>query len=397
MSDTENDWDGDEFEYPAVRKAFPETGARRELQQMCLEPFRIDRIKYRGKETGFAATYVEVRTVDERLDKVFPWAWDFVLESDASEPGVKGSKSRDGVLILHTPWGARKHTDTGSEEADQERGQAKQDKGLPTDARKRCAVQVGIGRYLYYIKAEHIVPQGKHWWLPHSIVESAARAAGYEGILIPGFHSGLIGVHPDKQPPQIKNAAQTPAISREVTRSGAVTDRAVSEDPPEEQGASQGGLEQKAAPPEPVPTDREPEPAKPALSPAELKKLQGEASNECRAFFAHADNPKAAIDGTIQILKLAFGFGTIASLDAGQVTRLRDARAVGTLTLGKGASDYAPLDVVELRDQYWLRIAYLKSRGVTPEVTLDAPKARPDQFFAVLRALDAQAAPFVGG
>ncbi|GAA5511988.1 single-stranded DNA-binding protein DdrA [Deinococcus carri] len=82
--------------------------------------------------------YVDARAVQDRLDAICPDGWSFELEviQGAANPTVKGRLTVLGVT----------REDIGEAGGD---GEYATLKAASSDALKRCAVQFGIGRYLY--------------------------------------------------------------------------------------------------------------------------------------------------------------------------------------------------------------------------------------------------------
>lgn len=113
-------------------------------------PFRKEDVRERKGPEGRILRYVTARTIMNRLDEVVgPWGW-----SDHYEPtpdgGFKCSLSirlPDGQCVIRQDVGARKKT---SDPGDAE-------KGAISDAFKRAAVKLGVGRYLY--------PEGVPSWI----------------------------------------------------------------------------------------------------------------------------------------------------------------------------------------------------------------------------------------
>lgn len=91
----------------------------------------------RDRQRALLLAYVDARAVQDRLDAVCPDEWSFSLEvvPGTPTPTVKGRLTVLGVT----------REDIG-EAGDGEMGTLK---AAASDALKRCAVQFGIGRYLY--------------------------------------------------------------------------------------------------------------------------------------------------------------------------------------------------------------------------------------------------------
>lgn len=98
--------------------------------------FRPGALKKDGTK-ALALAYITARHVQDRLDEVVPGDWSFNWEpiANSNHPVAKG------VLTVK----GQSFADCGeAEDADQDSW-----KSAVSDAFKRCAVQVGIGRYLY--------------------------------------------------------------------------------------------------------------------------------------------------------------------------------------------------------------------------------------------------------
>ena len=122
-------------------------------------PFNPNIVKWRvgstnkDKTSGMALAYVDVRTVENRLDEVCgPAGWECNYNFDSSGktvcnlglllPSVNEKMSSDiEKASLGFIWKADGAGDTDYEA----------DKGALSDALKRAAVRFGVGRYLYYL------------------------------------------------------------------------------------------------------------------------------------------------------------------------------------------------------------------------------------------------------
>lgn len=130
------------------------------LREALLEPFDPSEVKFRqiGKPSGnraLATAYIDARAVMDRLDEVLgPDNWNDTYEVLASGsvvctlrvrwPGKESGEFRD--------WGTI-HQDVGSES---EQPGGDRIKAAFSDALKRAAVKLGIGRYLYHIKNQWV-------------------------------------------------------------------------------------------------------------------------------------------------------------------------------------------------------------------------------------------------
>ncbi len=116
-----------------------------EIFNALAAPFHKDNIKQRDSRkdgTGRKLSYITARTVMNRLDDVLgPEGWSFMIEP-------WGEQSLIGTLTLWLPDG---HTISKSDVGGRAGMQAGDDdsKSAASDVLKRCAVLVGIGRYLY--------------------------------------------------------------------------------------------------------------------------------------------------------------------------------------------------------------------------------------------------------
>ncbi|MGI8747487.1 MAG: Rad52/Rad22 family DNA repair protein [Deinococcus sp.] len=114
-----------------------------DVQRRLGAPFSVHLIGWKpqhfNKERSRALllAYIDARAVQDRLDAVCPDEWSFALEviPGTATPTVKGRLTVLGVT----------REDIG-EAGDGEMGTLK---AATSDALKRCAVQFGIGRYLY--------------------------------------------------------------------------------------------------------------------------------------------------------------------------------------------------------------------------------------------------------
>ncbi|WP_103128714.1 single-stranded DNA-binding protein DdrA [Deinococcus aerius] len=92
----------------------------------------------KDRSRALLLAYVDARAVQDRLDAICPDAWSFEIEvvPGTSTPTVKGRLTVLGVT----------REDIGEAGGD---GEYATLKAASSDALKRCAVQFGIGRYLY--------------------------------------------------------------------------------------------------------------------------------------------------------------------------------------------------------------------------------------------------------
>jgi hypothetical protein len=157
-----------------------------EMKQSLLAPFEAAEIRI--KVQPFIAAYITARVVMTRLDEVIPWQWSFKLIG----PGVLDPNEvmhQDGVLTVQHPDGTENlFYDRGSAPKDLAKGQAKQAKHAVSDCFKRCAVHVGIGRYLYELTG---IVSGR---IPKGALEKALAAVGYTGPWDDRHHGGIGGI-----------------------------------------------------------------------------------------------------------------------------------------------------------------------------------------------------------
>jgi hypothetical protein len=114
-----------------------------DVQRRLQAPFSAHLVGWRAaaftkdRSRALLLAYIDARAVQDRLDAICPDAWSFELTviEGAAAPTVKGRLTILGVV----------REDIG-EAAEGELGTLK---AAASDALKRCAVQFGIGRYLY--------------------------------------------------------------------------------------------------------------------------------------------------------------------------------------------------------------------------------------------------------
>jgi hypothetical protein len=158
----------------------------KEIKQKLLAPFHASEIRIRTQP--YLAAYITARVVMTRLDEVIPWQWSFRLIG----PGVLDPNEvmhQDGVLTVQHPDGTENHFyDRGSAPKDLAKGQAKQAKHAVSDCFKRCAVHVGVGRYLYEITG---VQAGR---IGRGGLEKSLAAVGYIGPWDDRHHGTIGGI-----------------------------------------------------------------------------------------------------------------------------------------------------------------------------------------------------------
>ena len=114
-----------------------------DVQRRLQAPFSAHLVGWRAaafnkdRSRALLLAYVDARAVQDRLDAICPDGWSFELTviEGAASPTVKGRLTVLGVT----------REDIGGA-GEGERGTLK---AAASDALKRCAVQFGIGRYLY--------------------------------------------------------------------------------------------------------------------------------------------------------------------------------------------------------------------------------------------------------
>lgn len=105
-------------------------------------PFDAKDLKHRPGRAGMTFTYADARAVAQRLDDVLGLTgWQFEVDvADAARGVVKGSLAIvvDGKTVIHEDFGYPNST------SDDEPL-----KSAASDALRRCAAQIGVGRSLY--------------------------------------------------------------------------------------------------------------------------------------------------------------------------------------------------------------------------------------------------------
>lgn len=140
-------------------------------KQALLAPFQAAEVRVRTKP--YVAAYVTARVVSTRLDEALPFQWSFRLGEQWTD--AAGVLNQTGALLLHQADGPTlEYWDRGSAVKDSA-GQPKQSKAAVSDCLKRCAVHLGVGRYLYELQG--VSERG----IPKASVEKALAAVGYSG------------------------------------------------------------------------------------------------------------------------------------------------------------------------------------------------------------------------
>jgi len=114
----------------------------REIAQALAAPFDPKDLKTRPGRAGMTFTYADARAVAQRLDDVLTIVgWQFeVSVADAARGVVKGSLAIvvEGKTVIHEDFGYPNSTQDDEPL-----------KSAASDALRRCAAQVGVGRSLY--------------------------------------------------------------------------------------------------------------------------------------------------------------------------------------------------------------------------------------------------------
>ncbi|MBW3625837.1 MAG: hypothetical protein KY468_20790 [Armatimonadetes bacterium] len=183
-----------------------------EVKQTLLAPFQAAEVRMRTYP--YVAAYVTARVVMTRLDEALPWQWSFKLAG----PGMvdsNGVMHQDGVLIIHHPNGqTMEFHDRGSAPPDAGKGQSKQAKHAVSDCFKRCAVHVGVGRYLYELQG---VQGGL---IPKPALEKSLAAVGYHGPWDDRHHGKIGGIREadlEDEPEDAGVSQSPPEASRQET------------------------------------------------------------------------------------------------------------------------------------------------------------------------------------
>ena len=109
-------------------------------QGLLQEPF-TDEVKTREGRGGMSFDYIDARTAMQRLDEALGiQGWEFHVKTVVGQAVV-------GSLTIWTEDGPRIHEDVGYPNGPDDEEPLK---GAVSDALKRCAVHVGVGRHLYF-------------------------------------------------------------------------------------------------------------------------------------------------------------------------------------------------------------------------------------------------------
>ena len=114
----------------------------KQISAALAAPFEEKDLKHRPGRAGMTFTYADARAVAQRLDDVLGLTgWEFeVAVADAARGVVKGTLHIvvDGKTVIHEDFGYPNSTQDDEPL-----------KSAASDALRRCAAQVGVGRSLY--------------------------------------------------------------------------------------------------------------------------------------------------------------------------------------------------------------------------------------------------------
>lgn len=109
-------------------------------QDLLAEPF-TDEVKSRQGRGGMMFDYIDSRTAMQRMDEVLGiQGWEFRIKTVVGSAVV-------GTLTVWTESGPREHEDVGYPNGPDDEEPLK---SAVSDCIKRCAVQIGVGRHLYF-------------------------------------------------------------------------------------------------------------------------------------------------------------------------------------------------------------------------------------------------------
>lgn len=179
-----------------------------EIKQQLLAPFDIAEIRIRTQP--YTAPYVTARVVMTRLDEILPFQWGFVLGEDSTDDN-KVLTQKAFIQVRHSDGVILEYHDKGNAPPDVGRGQAKQTKHAVSDALKRCAVHLGVARYLYEL------PNVKPNSVPKEMLEKALAAVGYRGPWGEAHYGTIGGIrsgdyeddYEGESTPPVQTSAQT--------------------------------------------------------------------------------------------------------------------------------------------------------------------------------------------
>lgn len=160
----------------------------REILARLAQPFPADVVSWKPQSLyprdhptrALAVAYIDARDVAERLDEVLGLGWSFTWEPDGEN--VRGSLAiaLGDLRVMRADVG---------EPGDGDDGRTR--KAAVSDALKRCAVQFGVGRYLYRLPKVWVgydeqkrqlteIPRLPDWALPKDKVDSPAPPPAQE-------------------------------------------------------------------------------------------------------------------------------------------------------------------------------------------------------------------------
>jgi hypothetical protein len=133
-----------------------------------------------------------------------PWRWSFHL-AGAGVVDAQGVMHQDGWIAVRLADGtALEYHERGSAPPDLGKGQAKQAKHAVSDCFKRCAVHLGVGRYLYELEG---VRAGQ---VPKASLEKALAAVGYRGPWDDRHHGAIGGMREADEEDEVQGRAAPP-------------------------------------------------------------------------------------------------------------------------------------------------------------------------------------------
>ena len=120
----------------------------KQISAALAAPFEEKDLKHRPGRAGMTFTYADARAVAQRLDDVLGLTgWEFeVAVADAARGVVKGTLHIvvDGKTVIHEDFGYPNSTQDDEPL-----------KSAASDALRRCAAQIGVGRSLYSPERSH--------------------------------------------------------------------------------------------------------------------------------------------------------------------------------------------------------------------------------------------------
>ena len=120
----------------------------KQISAALAAPFEEKDLKHRPGRAGMTFTYADARAVAQRLDDVLGLTgWEFeVAVADAARGVVKGTLHIvvDGKTVIHEDFGYPNSTQDDEPL-----------KSAASDALRRCAAQIGVGRSLYSPERGH--------------------------------------------------------------------------------------------------------------------------------------------------------------------------------------------------------------------------------------------------